>query len=40
MKKKTFKMFMALALSTVIAMGGVTGSTGSLEVQASEARTL
>lgn len=39
MKKKTFKMFMALALSTVIAMGGVTGSIGSLQAQAAETRT-
>ncbi len=39
MKKKTFKTFMALALSTVVAMSGVTGSIGSLQVQASEART-
>ena len=39
MKKRTLKMFMALAMSTVVAMGGVTSSIGSLQVQAAEART-
>ena len=39
MKKKTLKMFMALAMSTIVAMGGVTSSIGSLQVQAAETRT-
>ena len=39
MKKRTLKMFMALAMSTIVAMGGVTSSIGSLQVQAAEART-
>lgn len=39
MKKKPFKTFMALALSTVVALGGVTSSIGSMQVQAAEART-
>ena len=39
MKKRTLKMFMALAMSTIVALGGVTSSIGSMQVQAAEART-
>ena len=38
-EEKNFKMFMALAMSTIVAMGGVTSSIGSLQVQAAETRT-